>query len=120
MRQKAKFIQSAEDNLDNIAKTAGVSKIHDPNWGKVLNGRKVAVPFGSRTCVVSNRYIQDNNLEDVFTPLAPGEKVKVLYLTLPNPLNSEAFAYNDTRFADKFKEYIDYDMTFSKHFMKPL
>ena len=38
----------------------------------------------------------------------------------PNPLKSEAFAYNDIRFAEMFREHVDYDTTFQKYFVAPL
>ena len=107
-------------SLDDIAKTQGVSKVYDPEWGTVKNGRKVSIPFGSRVCVVSNTFIQQNNLQDQFPIIEAGEKVKILFLHQPNPLRSEAFAFTDVRFAEKFREYIDYDTTFEKFFVKPL
>ena len=107
-------------SLDDIAKTQGVSKVYDPEWGTVKNGRKVSIPFGSRVCVVSNTFIQQNNLQDQFPIIEAGEKVKILFLHQPNPLRSEAFAFTDVRFAEKFKDYIDYDTTFEKFFVKPL
>ena len=107
-------------NLSDIAKTQGVSKIEDPNWGKIINGRKVSVPFGSRVAVVTNNYIKKHKLEETFNLIQPNDKVKILFLQEPNPLQSEAFAFTDVNFANKFKEYIDYDTTFDKFFVAPL
>jgi DNA polymerase elongation subunit (family B) len=106
--------------LDQIAKTQGVSKIYDPDWGKVINNRKVSIPFGSRTAIVSNKYIKENNLTDKFQLIQPGDKVKMLYLREPNPLNSDAFAFLEKDFAVLFREYIDYDKNFEKFFLAPL
>lgn len=107
-------------DLDDIAKTQGVSKVADPNWGQVINGRKVSVPFGSRVCVVSNTYVEKQNLTEQFPIIEAGQKVKILFLHQPNDLRSEAFAFTDTRFAEIFREHIDYDTTFQKFFVKPL
>jgi hypothetical protein len=107
-------------NLEDIAKTQGVSKIYDPDWGTMKNGRKISIPFGSRVAVVSNTYIQQHNLQNRFDLIKPGDKIKILFLHLPNPLKSEAFGFSDPRFAELFKDYIDYDLTFQKYFMKPL
>jgi len=106
--------------LDDIAKTQGVSKVQDPNWGKILNGRKVSIPFGSRVCVVTNTYLSANNLTEQFPIIEAGEKVKILFLYEPNTLKSEAFAFTDVRFAEMFRDNIDYDTTFEKFFVKPL
>ena len=106
--------------LDEISKTQGVTKVKNPEWGKVINGRKVSVPFGSRVCVTSNTYLEKENLTEQFPLIEGGDKIKVLFINEPNPLKSEAFAYNDIRFAMMFKEYVDYDTTFAKYFVAPL
>ena len=106
--------------LDDISKTQGVSKVENPEWGQIINGRKVSIPFGSRVCVVSNTYISQNNLQEQFPLIAGGDKVKILFLRKPNVLNSEAFAFSDVRFAEMFRREIDYDETFQRFFVKPL
>ena len=111
----------AEEHLYSIAKTIGVSKLKDPNWGQIKDNRRVSIPFGSKTCLVSNKYILENNLEEEYPLIEAGSKVKVLYLTKPNPLgNSDAFAFENGKFADLFKDYIDRDKTFEKFFVSPL
>ena len=107
-------------DIADVAKTIGVSKVQDPNWGKIINGRKVAVPFGSRACVATNEYLIREGLQGQFPLLAPGNKVKIWYLTVPNPLHSDVFASDDPNFAKRFEKYIDKDMNFEKFFMSPL
>ena len=106
--------------IEDIARTQGVSKVENPNWGKVIEGRKVSVPFGSRVCVVTNNYITKHNLMETFSLVQAGDKVKILFLEQPNPLRSEAFGFLDPRFAIDFKKYVDYDTTFEKYFVSPL
>ncbi len=109
-----------ESHIIDKAKTIGVSKLSNPNWGKIVNGRKSSPPFGSKACLASNKYIIDNDLQEQFALLSPGEKVKILYLNVPNPLKADAFAFTDPRFAILFKDYVDYDTTFEKFFISPL
>jgi DNA polymerase elongation subunit (family B) len=88
-------------DLDQIAKTQGVSKLEDEEWGKHKNGRRVSVPFGSRVALVSNDYIIKNKLTDKFQLIKPGDKVKILYMLVPNDLNnSDAFAFIELEFAE--------------------
>jgi DNA polymerase elongation subunit (family B) len=105
--------------LESIAKTQGVSKIHDDAWGTMKNGRKVSIPFGSRTAVVTNKYIEEQGLKK-FQKIQAGDKVKMLYLREPNPLKSDAFAFLEGDFAELFSGYIDYDKNFQKFFLAPL
>ena len=120
LKTRGKFLLEAEKNLDNIAKTQGVSKIEDPKWGTTQAGRKVSIPFGSRVAVVTNEYIKKHNLEEQHQMIQAGDKVKMLYLNEPNPLGSNAFGYIDTNFAEEFKDYIDYDTNFEKFFESAL
>lgn len=118
LETKKKF---SSQRLENIAKTIGVSKLEDPDWGTVSKGRSVPIPFASKACIVSNQYIKTNNIQEEFSEIDAGNKVKILYLTKPNPLkNADAFAFIDSRFAYKFKDYIDYDINFNKFFVSPL
>jgi len=107
-------------SLSDIAKTQGVSKVHNPEWGTTKNGRIVSVPFGSRVAVVTNKYIETNKLEEEYNLIQGNDKVQILFLMEPNPLKSEAFAFIDPKFAEIFKQYIDYDTTFEKFFVSPL
>ncbi|MCD6435553.1 MAG: hypothetical protein J7L15_04125 [Clostridiales bacterium] len=111
----------ATEDLMSIAKTQGVSKLKDPNWGKVVNGRKVSIPAGSRACLVTNKYLEENNLQEQFPLISPGSKVKMLPLLQPNPFgNASQFAFEEHRFVEMFEEYIDRDIAFEKFFQKPL
>ncbi len=119
--QKVREDYNSEDNLYNVAKTIGVSKLTNPDWGKIVNGRRSSPPFGSKTCLASNKYIIENKLEERFPLIEPGAKVKVLHLTKPNPLgNSDAFAFEDGKFAELFRDFIDRDTNFDKFFISPL
>ena len=111
----------AEQHLYDISKTIGVSKIKDANWGQIKDGRRVSIPFGSKTCLATNKYITEHNLEEQFPLIEAGAKVKILHLVKPNPLgNADAFAFEDGKLADLFIDYIDKDLTFEKFFVSPL
>lgn len=109
-----------ESHIIDKAKTIGVSKLSNPTWGTITNGRISSPPFGSKACIASNKFIKENALEEQFPLITPGEKVKILYLQKPNPLKADAFAFTDPRFAEKFKKYLDYDLNFNKFFLSPL
>ncbi len=118
LKVKEEFIKQP---LEDIAKTIGVSKIEDENWGNVNNGRIVSIPFASKACIATNNYIKQNNLQEQFSEIEPGNKVKILYLIKPNPLkNADSLAFIDSRFAYEFKDFIDYDINFDKFFVSPL
>lgn len=77
------------------------------------------VPIGSRSGLVYNKYLRDNNLTDRYLNIKPGDKVKRLYLKLPNKFNSNSIAYISDNFSNEI-DNVDYDMNFEKTFMSPL
>jgi len=100
-------------DLSDIGKVSSISKL---NFNlKTDKG----IPINARAAIVTNEYIK-NNCADEFTQIQSGEKVKMLYLKTPNPLNSNIFAFNNERFAQRFKQYIDYDTNFDKFFLTAL
>lgn len=100
-------------NLLSIAKTSSVSS------SKYNLKTDKSIPINSRAFLITNNYIDSLKTQE-FQPLELGEKVKMLYLKTPNPLNSNIFAFNNEKFAQRFKEYVDYDSNFEKFFLKPL
>lgn len=102
-----------DQNLMDIAKISSVSS------SKYKLGIDKSIPINSRAFLVSNHYINSLNTGE-FQPLELGEKVRMLYLREPNPLKSNIFAFNNEKFANVFKDYIDWDTNFNKFFLKPL
>lgn len=100
--------------LMDLAKTSSISKTnYDLKKDK-------AIPINSRAFLVTNQFIKSQKLDSQFQYLEPGEKLKMMYLKLPNPVNQNIFAFNDERFAQLFKPYIDWDTNFKKFFLQPL
>ena len=102
-----------DQNLMDIAKISSVSS------SKYRLGVDKSIPINSRAFLVTNDYINSLNTGE-FQPLELGEKVRMLYLREPNPLKSNIFAFNSEKFANVFKDYIDWDTNFDKFFLKPL
>lgn len=99
--------------LLDIAKTSSVSSAN------YKIGIDKSIPINSRAFLVTNDYLEKTNNSE-FPKLELGEKVKMLYLKTPNPLNSNIFAFNNEEFAELFQNYIDYDTNFDKFFVKTL
>lgn len=105
--------QFMKQNLMDIAKVSSV------NSSKYKLGVDKSIPINSRAFLVSNNYI-DNHCNGEISRLELGEKVKMLYLKEPNALNSNIFAFNNEKFANMFRDFIDWDTNFEKFFLKPL
>lgn len=109
---KQKFI---EQPLADIAKVSSVSSLdYDIRTSK-------SIPINSRAAIATNEYIQKSEeLSKRFTQISAGDKIKLLYLKMPNPIGQNVFAFIDPAFAELFREYIDFDLCWDKYFMKPL
>ena len=101
-------------NLNDIAKSQGVSNIdYDLETS-------VGIPFGARTALVHNKFIIDNNLQNEFDLIGPGDKVKLMYLKEPNIFNSNAIAWKQEKFTRYIKDCVNYEFCFEKFFISPL
>jgi DNA polymerase len=112
-------VHFTSQKLEDIAKISSVGStnydLENPSYDE--NNRKIAIPINSRAFLVTNNYLK-NNLE--FQQLTENEKIKMLYLKMPNPLNSDIFAFNNNKFAETLRDYVDFDLNWEKYFMKPL
>lgn len=79
------------------------------------------IPFGSRIAIIYNQFIKKNNLETSHSYILEREKFRFLRLVKTNPFGTDAIAFKDNKFAEKFlKPYIDYDSMFEKTFLSAL
>lgn len=100
-------------DLINIAKTSSV------NSSSYKLGVDKSIPINSRGFLVTNQYLDSIDSKE-FNRLQLGERIKFLYLKVPNPLNSNIFAFDNNEFAEKFRDFIDWDTNFDKFFLKTL
>lgn len=104
---------------EEVAKTSGTDDI-----GKFTDSDgsyKKGTPIHVRGCILYNQFLKEKKLTRKFQPIQSGEKVKFVYLKLPNPIRENVISfpgYLPTEFG--LHEYIDYDTQFDKVFLKPL
>lgn len=106
---KSEFTQV---DKNKIAIVGGVSSLD-------YNITDKGIPIGSRSALVHNKYIEDNNLDKKYPPIQPGDKCKKIFLITPNKFDSNIIAYTSDEFINEI-DCVDYDTQFEKGFMKPL
>ena len=78
-------------------------------------------PMHVRSALLFNYYIEKNGLKNAYPLISNGEKIKFLYLKVPNTVRENVFG-----FIDKFPrelgidKYVDYDTMWEKAFINPL
>jgi DNA polymerase elongation subunit (family B) len=103
---------------DKIAKNSGTDSIEKfMENGTYTKG----CPAHVRGCIVYNNYIKHLGFEKKFDQIKSGDKVKSVYLKLPNPVHENIISFPGVLPKELgLDQYIDYDMQFEKVYLKPM
>lgn len=91
--------------------------------------KNISVRFGSpvvtqqiRAATVYNNALKERNLQNMYSLITHGSKIRLLHLKKPNPLGSDIIGFPEGRLPKEFgvDSYIDKDAMFEKTFMVPL
>lgn len=78
-------------------------------------------PIGARSAILYNQFIVENNLQHKYKLIQNGDKIKTVYLTLPNPIHENSIAFFGSMPVEmELEKYIDYDLQIEKCFINPL
>lgn len=103
-----------QHELHEMCQMQGVSRI---DYG--LNEK--GVPQGSRCAITYNNYLKENDLEDTYSPINAGDRIKKVFLLEPNKFGSNVLGFVDNNFAKEIEPgIIDYDTMFEKGFLNML
>ena len=80
---------------------------------------KKGTPIHSRGAIVYNRYIEQKGVQHIFPPIREGDKIKFIYLFIPNILGSNVISFHK-RLPDEIIKYIDYDKMYYKTYFSVL
>lgn len=112
--RKEFFTLPAED----IAKISGTDNIEKyMEKGTYKKG----CPMHVRGCILYNNYLEKKKLDKKFEKIQSGDKIKFVYLKLPNPLHEDTISFPNVLPKEfGLDKYIDYETQFQKVFLKPL
>jgi DNA polymerase elongation subunit (family B) len=97
-------------SLNNLNKYTGSSTLY-----------VTRTPIQVRGALVYNHLVKTRKLNNKYPYIQEGEKIKFVYLKLPNPIQENIISYFQTLPTEfNLEKYIDYDMQFSKSFLEPL
>ena len=78
-------------------------------------------PIHIRGSLLFNHYIKQKKLNNKYSLIGNGEKVKFLYLKKPNLIQENVLSFiQDFPHELGLDKYIDYDLQFEKSFVEPL
>ena len=78
-------------------------------------------PIHSRGALLFNHYIKEKKLDNKYSAINNGEKIKFCYLKKPNPIHENVISFI-SEFPPEFglDQFVDYDLQFEKSFLEPL
>lgn len=78
-------------------------------------------PFHVRGALLHNHILKEKKLEKKYNPIKEGEKIKYLYLKMPNPIKENVISFiNQIPKELNLHDYVDYETQFNKSFLEPL
>jgi len=82
---------------------------------------KKSCPIHVRGSLLFNYYIKQYKLQSKYELITNGDRIKFVYLKLPNPIRQNVIAFKDVLPKElNLHRYIDYDLQFEKTFIEPL
>jgi hypothetical protein len=107
--------------IEDIAFPRGVSDID--KWID-LSGRemwKTGAPIHVKASIVYNNKLRSTGLHKRYPLIKNGDKIKFVYLKIPNPVRNNAIAFTDFLHPEfQLESYVDRELQFEKSFLEPL
>jgi DNA polymerase elongation subunit (family B) len=105
--------------VEKIAFPRGVTNV--TNYQDNLNIYDKGTPMHVRASLLYNHHLKKNGLQNRFESIRNGDKMKYVYLHMPNPIRENVIAFNSV-LPEEFglEKYINHDLQFEKAFLEPL
>ena len=104
---------------EDVAFPRGVTSVSD--WSDRKNIYKKGTPIHVRGSLLYNKYVKSNKLTKAYELITGGDRIKFLYLRVPNSIKENVIAFPDVLPKElKLHNYINYDLQFEKTFIEPL
>ena len=119
-----KYIDDARIKFNNLSpeELAFPRSISDVNKHKnhsTIYGK--ACPIHVRGALLHNYYIKEKGLDNKYSPIQNGDKIKFVYLKKANPIRENVISFiQEFPYETGLHKYIDYELQFNKAFLEPL
>ena len=111
---RKKFLTLAPEEIAYPRSVNGIGK-----WSETHTLFKKGAPIHVKGGILYNHLIKKNNLGNIFPYINEGDKIKFLYLKLPNIYQSSAISFI-TKLPKQLDFKVDYELQFEKSFIEPL
>lgn len=102
-------------------KPEDIGKASSVNGIEVYANKIKGTPIHVRGALVYNELLKDSNLSKHLPPIRDHDKIKFVYLKIPNPTREHVISFHETIPEEwDLEKYIDYDEQWNKVFADPL
>jgi DNA polymerase elongation subunit (family B) len=111
------FDQFNKFSAEDIAFPRGVSDVTKYTSNSTIYAK--GTPIAVRAALLHNFHIEKFGLTDKYEPIKDGDKIRFIYLKLPNPIRENIIGWSaDSKLPPEFDlhKYIDWDTQFNKTF----
>jgi len=116
---KKEFYELAAHEIASPRGVNGIKKYLNSD-GYYKKEKGLGVPINSRAAILYNYYLKEYDVHGNFDQIYEGDKLRYLYLSLPNPIKENVIGFLDFLPKEfKLDAYIDYKTQFEKTFEVP-
>lgn len=106
-------------NIEDISRPSGVNNLD--KYSDLNNIYSKGTPIHVRGSLLYNHWIINKKLLKKYETIKEGEKIKYVYLKIPNPIRENVIAFGSVFPRElNLEKYIDYDTQFNKTFLDSL
>lgn len=104
---------------ESIAFPRGLSELN--SYKDSVTIYRKSTPIHSKGALIYNHFLKEHKLDKKYPLINQGEKIKFVYLKLPNTFNQSVISFT-TRLPKEFDidRFVDYDTQFEKVFIEPI
>jgi DNA polymerase elongation subunit (family B) len=118
------FIENCRTKFKNLSpeEIAFPRMVSDVNKYKSHSSIYIkGTPIHARGALLFNHYIREKNLQNKYSFINNGEKIKFVYLKKANPIRENVISFiSDFPVETGLDKYIDYELQFEKAFLEPV
>jgi DNA polymerase elongation subunit (family B) len=104
---------------EEIAFPRSISEIN--KWISKTNMYNKGVPIHVRGSILYNHHTKKNGLDKKYPAIQSGEKIKFVYLKVPNLIQENVFSFIQEFPRElQLEKYVDYETQFNKSFVEPM